>query len=125
VYRAVDSTGQAIDFLLTAKRDKAAAKRFLRNAIKVSGNAMPGVMKVDNNPAYPAGVDALKADGVLSHRVVLRQCRYLNNVIEQDHRTIKRRVWLAKRIRFLMTSLNFAIKPALVSFPKCSIPSLH
>jgi IS6 family transposase len=51
VYRAVDSTGQAIDFLLTAKRDKAAAKRFLRNAIKVSGNAMPGVMKVDNNPA--------------------------------------------------------------------------
>jgi transposase-like protein len=96
LYRAVDSTGQTIDFLLTANRDKAAAKRFLRNAIEASGNAMPRVMNVDKNPAYPAAVDALKADSVLLGRVVLRQCKYLNNVIEQDHRTVKKRVWLAK-----------------------------
>jgi IS6 family transposase len=96
LYRAVDSTGQTIDFLLTAKRDTAAAKRFLRNAIEASGNAMPRVMNVDKNPAYPAAVDALKADGIIPRRVELRQCKYLNNRIEQDHRTIKKRVWLAK-----------------------------
>jgi transposase, IS6 family len=54
LYRAVDATGQTIDFLLTAKRDAAAAKRFLSNAIEASGNAMPRVMNVDKNPAYPA-----------------------------------------------------------------------
>jgi IS6 family transposase len=96
LYRAIDSSGQTIDFLLTAKRDTAAAKRFLRRAIDASGSAMPRVMNVDKNPAYPAAVEALKAEGTLPLRVVLRQCKYLNNVIEQDHRTVKKRVWLAK-----------------------------
>jgi len=96
LYRALDSTGQTIEFLLTAKRDRAAAKRFLRTAIDASGNAMPRVMNVDKNPAYPAAVEALKAEGVIPRRVALRQCKYLNNVIEQDHRTVKKRVWLAK-----------------------------
>jgi transposase, IS6 family len=94
--RPLDSTGQTIDFLLTAKRDTAAAKRFLRKAIEASGNPMPRVINVDKNPAYPAAVEALKADGSLPRRVVLRQCKYLNNLIEQDHRTVKKRVWLAK-----------------------------
>ena len=44
-------------------------------------------MNVDKNPAYPAAVAEL-AEGVLSHRVTLRRCKYLNNVIEQDHRTV-------------------------------------
>ncbi len=65
LYRAIDSTGQTIDFLLTAKRDTAAAKRFLRRAIEASGNAMPRVMSVDKNPAYPAAVAALKAEGAI------------------------------------------------------------
>src|SRR5450631_1213372 len=96
LYRALDSTGQTIDFLLTAKRDTAAAKRFLRRAIEASGNPMPRVMNVDKNPAYPAALEELKADGSIPRRVRLRQCKYLNNVIEQDHRTVKKRVWLAK-----------------------------
>src|SRR3984885_604548 len=83
LYRAVDSTGQTIDFLLTAKRDTAAAKRFLRKAIEASDNAMPRVMNVDKNPAYPAAVEALKGEGSLPRRVALRQCKYLNNLIEQ------------------------------------------
>ena len=86
LYRAVGSTGQTIEFLLTAKRDTAAAKRFLVKAIEASGRAMPRVINVDKNPAYPAAVEALKAEGVLPCRVRLRQCKYLNNVIEQDHR---------------------------------------
>ena len=96
LYRALDSTGQTIEFLLTAKRDKQAAKRFLVKAIEASGNPMPRVINVDKNPAYPAAVEVLKADGVIPRRVRLRQCKYLNNVIEQDHRTVKKRVWLAK-----------------------------
>src|ERR1700704_1392776 len=96
LYRALDSTRQTIDFLLTAKRDAAAAKRFLRRAIDASGNAMPQVMNVDKNPSYPAALEALKAEGAVPRRVALRQCKYLNNVIEQDHRLVKKRVWLAK-----------------------------
>ena len=96
LYRAIDSTGQTIDFLLNARRDTAAAKRFLRKAVEASGNAMPRVMNVDRNPAYPAAVEALKREGAIPRRVALRRCKYLNNVIEQDHRTVKKRVWLAK-----------------------------
>src|SRR6201992_4288460 len=57
---------------------------------------MPRVMNVDKNPAYPAAVEALKADGAMPRRGALRQSKYLNNVIEQDHRSVKKRVWLAK-----------------------------
>src|SRR5215467_11873814 len=96
LYRAVDSTGQTIEFLLTAKRDAAAAKRFFRKALSAPGNPVPRVINVDKNPAYPAAVEALKAEGSLPRRVRLRQCKYLNNVIEQDHRVVKKRVWLAK-----------------------------
>jgi len=96
LYRAEDSTGQTIDFLLTAKRDAAAAKRFFRKALRSPGNPVPRVINVDKNPAYPAAVEALKEEGVLPRRVRLRQCKFLNNVVEQDHRTVKRRTWLAK-----------------------------
>ena len=53
-------------------------------------------MNVDKNPTYPAAVEALSAEGSLPRRVRLRQCKYLNNVIEQDPRTVKKRVSLAK-----------------------------
>ena len=96
LYRAVDSTGQTIDFLLTAKRDAESAKRFFRQVFSAEGNPMARVLNVDKNPAYPAAVRALKAEGTLPRRVRLRQCRYLNNVVEQDHRVVKKRVWLAK-----------------------------
>ena len=96
LYRAVDSTGQTIDYLLTAKRDTEAAKRFFRNVFAAQENPLPRVINVDKNAAYPAAVAALKADGTLPMRVRLRQCKYLNNAVEQDHRTVKTRVWLAK-----------------------------
>src|SRR5437667_9106051 len=95
LYRALDSTGQTIDFLLTAKRDAAAAKRFLRRAVDELGNPMPRVMNVAKNAAYPAAVEALKADGP-SPAASLCASASINNVIEQDHRTVKKRVWLAK-----------------------------
>jgi IS6 family transposase len=98
LYRAVDSTGQTIDFLLSAKRDTAAAKRCFEKVFSSGGNPIPRAINVDKNPAYPAAVNTLKAEGMLPQRVRLRQCKYLNNVIEQDHRLVKKRTWLAKRL---------------------------
>jgi transposase, IS6 family len=96
LYRAVDSTGQTIDFLLTAKRDKAAAKRFFHKVFRSAANPIPRVINVDKSPAYPAALRELKRAGKLPRRVRLRACKFLNNVIEQDHRNSKKRVWLAK-----------------------------
>src|SRR4051794_23186263 len=66
LYRAVDSTGQTIDFLLTAKRDAAGAKRFFRKAFQSPVNASPRVVNVDKNPAHPVAIETPKAEGVLS-----------------------------------------------------------
>jgi transposase-like protein len=96
LYRAVDSSGQTIDFLLTAKRDTAAAKRFFQRGMANPGNSLPRVINVDKNRAYPAAVDELKKAGTIGRRCKLRQCKYLNNVVEQDHRNVKCRTWLAK-----------------------------
>jgi transposase-like protein len=92
LYRAVDSAGQTIDFMLSAKRDARAAKRFFRKMLKAPNHQSPRVINVDRNKAYPPAVEELKEEGVLSVASQLRQCKYLNNIIEQDHRFIKRRV---------------------------------
>jgi transposase, IS6 family len=92
LYRAVDSTGQTIDFILSAKRDAKTAKRFFRKMLKAAPHSSPRVINVDKNPAYPPAVEQLKEEGVLPNRTQLRQCKYLNNLIGQDHRFIKRRV---------------------------------
>ncbi len=57
---------------------------------------MPRVINVDKNRAFPAAVGDLKEHGTIGRRCNLRQCKYLNNIVEQDHRTVKRRTWLAK-----------------------------
>jgi transposase, IS6 family len=90
--RAVDSTGQTIDFMLSAKRDARAAKRFFCKMLKLPQHSSPRVINVDQNRAYPPAFEELKGAGVLSVAAQLRRCKYLNNVVEQDHRFIKRRV---------------------------------
>jgi transposase, IS6 family len=90
LYRAVDSTGATIDFLLSSRRDAAAAKRFLQKALH--GHPRPRVSNVDGNPSYPKVIAELKKTGELGRRCRCRPLRYLNNIVEQDHRAIKRRV---------------------------------
>jgi transposase-like protein len=94
LYRAVDSTGQTIDFMLSAKRDTKAAKRFFRKMLRLQQHPSPRVINVDQNKSYPPAVEELKEEGVLSIASQLRRCKYLNNIVGQDHRFIfiKRRV---------------------------------
>ena len=92
MYRAVDSQGNTLDFLLTAKRDALAAKRFFRKTLKAVHTSTPRVITVDKNPAYPKAIKELKAAKKLPEIVTLRQIKYLNNIVEQDHRGIKRLV---------------------------------
>ncbi len=87
---AVDSKGNTLDFLLTAKRDASAAKRFFRKTFQAPHTQEPRVINVDKNAAYPKAVDELKAEEGLPESLELRQNKYLNNRVEQDHRLIKR-----------------------------------
>ena len=106
LYRAVDSRGQTIDFLLSAKRDAEAAKRFFRKALAQPHTVNPCTITVDKNAAYPKAVAEMKQDGELWRFSRLRQCKLLNNIVEQDHRRIRRLIrpglgfgnfWTARR----------------------------
>ncbi len=115
LYRAVDSEGNTLEFLLSPTRDAQAAKRFFLKALPSTAASAPGahlvkeqvkeptdaaspatsiprVINVDKNAAYPKAIAELKTAGILSASVELRQVKYLNNLIEQDHRFIKRLV---------------------------------
>lgn len=90
LYRAVDSLGNTLDFLLSAKRDATAAERFLRKTLNAAHTQEPRVINVDKNAAYPPAIDNLKAEEQLTATTELRQVKYLNNLVEQEHRFIKR-----------------------------------
>ena len=87
LYRAVDKQGKTIDFLLAVKRDKKAARRFLNKAIGANGK--PSLINIDKSGANTAGIKQYNTDE--NKRVKIRQCKYLNNIVEQDHRFIRRR----------------------------------
>jgi len=86
LYRAVDKTGQTVDFLLTSHRDKQAALRFFRKAVRQQG--LPDQVTIDKSGANTAALEALQEEA--SHKIEIRQSKYLNNLVEQDHRAIKR-----------------------------------
>lgn len=86
LYRAVDKNGQTIDFLLTAHRDKKAALRFFKKAVRQHG--LPDKVTIDKRGANTAAIKALKEE--IGQEIEIRQVKYLNNLVEQDHRAIKR-----------------------------------
>jgi len=114
LYRAVDSDGDTLEFLLSPTRDAEAATRFFCKALHITASwapqacpveeqvslptalvnpnittLTPRVINVDKNAAYPKAIADLKAAGILPEQVELRQVKYLNNLIEQDHRFIQ------------------------------------
>jgi transposase-like protein len=86
LYRAVDRDGATVDFLLTSRRDEAAARRFLERAIGRHGE--PEKITIDKSGANTAAINSYNAEHKAS--IEMRQCKYLNNIVEQDHRAIKR-----------------------------------
>src|SRR5262245_55197271 len=86
LYRAVDKTGQTIDFLLTEHRDEDAAKRFLTKAIRRHG--VPEKITIDGSAANEAAIKSYNEEHGTA--ITIRQIKYLNNIVEQDHRAVKR-----------------------------------
>ena len=88
LYRAIDKAGNTVDFLLTAKRDRKAALRFLCKVVGQHGT--PAKITIDQSGANTAAIES--CNEVHDTEVEIRQVKYLNNVVEQDHRAIERQV---------------------------------
>ena len=86
LYRAVDKEGKTIDFLLRAKRDKTAGMRFFEQAMQ--DNGIPEKVTMDKSGANKAAIDQIIEDREIP--ILVRQAKYLNNIVEQDHRAVKR-----------------------------------
>ena len=94
LYRAVDKDGATIEFMLSAKRDVPAAKRFFKKVMRADHRRLPFTLGTDKYASYPEAFAASVKEKVLPFDCKLRRVKYLNNVIEQDHRFIRRR-WRA------------------------------
>lgn len=89
LYRAVDKYGATIDFLLRVKRDTQAAKSFFKKAINQHGK--PDKINIDKSGANKAALDTINQNYLECQQIEIRQNKYLNNMVEQDHRFIKKR----------------------------------
>ncbi len=92
LYRAVDKEGNTIEFMLSAKRDVSAAKRFFKKMMRAEHRRLPFSISVDKNAAYPEAFSVSHEERIVPKDCQLRRVKYLNNVIEQDHRFIKKKV---------------------------------
>lgn len=90
LYRAVDRDGNTVDFLLTKRRQKMSAQKFFNKAI--GNNGSPRVVNIDKSGSNKAALWAVNKRSLSFKRIKIRQCKYLNNIVEQDHRRIKRRI---------------------------------
>jgi transposase-like protein len=94
LYRAIDKSGQTIEFMLSAKRDVCAAKRFFRKMMRADHRRLPFSISVDIHTSYPDAFNVSQEEKVLPKDCRLRRTKYLTNIVEQDHRFIRRR-WRA------------------------------
>ena len=89
---AIDSQGATIEFFLSAFRDLDAAKILFRRALRNGAHPQPRVINTDLAPTYASAIPALQENGIIGRRCRHRPVQYLNNIIEQDHRAVKKRV---------------------------------
>jgi len=90
LYRAVDKFGNTIDFLLTKRRMKGSAQKFLNKAIR--NNGRPRIINIDKSGANTSAIRTVNKRSLSVKKIKIRRVKYLNNIVEQDHRTIKRRI---------------------------------
>ncbi len=91
LYRALDKEGHTIEFMLSAKRDIAAVKRFFKKMMRADHRRLPFSISVDKHASYPDAFTSSQEDKVLPQDCKLRRVKYLNNIIEQDHQFIRKR----------------------------------
>ena len=106
LYHAVESEGNTIDFYLSSKRDAKAAKRFLKKALASCHATKPRSITADGDKAYPVAIRELKDEKYIPHGMPLRVKKYLNNIIEQDHRFIKKRIRNMLGLKSLQTAIK-------------------
>jgi transposase, IS6 family len=104
LYRAIDKQGNTIEFMLSAKRDVSAAKRFFKKMMRADHRRLPFSISVDKNAAYPEAFSSSQAEKIVPQDCQLRRVKYLNNVIEQDHRFIKKKVRAAQCFKSFHTA---------------------
>ncbi|WP_347400940.1 IS6 family transposase [Bacillus thuringiensis] len=104
LYRAIDSEGNTIDFYLSRKRDAKAAKCFLKKALASCHATKPRSITADGDKAYPVAIRELKEEKCIRHSMPLRVKKYLNNIIEQDQRFIKKRIRNMIGVKSLQTA---------------------
>ncbi|HYG12349.1 MAG TPA: IS6 family transposase [Pyrinomonadaceae bacterium] len=97
LYRAVDSAGNTIEFMFSARRDVPAAKRFFKKLMRADHRRLPFSIGTDKHASYPEALATSVQEEVLPSDCKLRRVKYLNNVIEQDHRAVRRR-WRASLV---------------------------
>jgi transposase-like protein len=91
LYRAVDKYGKTVDSLLCVDRSESAARAFFSKALKTHHPRRPRKVNIDGNAASHRALRLLRQENPGWRSVVVRSRRYLNNIVEQDHRAIKRR----------------------------------